>query len=129
MRTDTRHTNLITALNKKQKVTISADVIISYRVIIGLWRENRKAMWKHITTYSPATTNIQVNLYSRKHWWHGWKNMPPGSFWVLKNFIYKENCGTFTEWKSVKEKLSENRTFWENLKIWSYFEPLLLASW
>ena len=33
------------------------------------------------------------------------KNMPPGSFWVLKISCYKEKSATFAKWESLKETL------------------------
>ena len=42
----------------------------------------------------------------------------------FNNFIYKENCGTFRKWQSVKETLSANDFFLGNLRSKSFILKL-----
>ena len=63
-----------------------------------------------VITYIHATTYIQVNLYSRKRWWYGWKILINNS--VLRTyFSYYLLVLMFTSFNVSKKQLINPNDF------------------
>ena len=71
--------------------------------------------------FSIQLNNLWEQIHAAKTWLQLLiKNHASRELLSFKNSICKEKCATFTKWESVKETLSANNFFWENLRSRSF---------